>query len=69
MQYTYLGGTELQVSRITLGTMNFGELTNKVDSFKIMDEVIDQGINFFDTADVSGLNKGGNMNSVMNNIH
>lgn len=54
MQYTYLGRTGLQVSRITLGTMNFGELTNEADSFKIMDEAIDQGINFFDTADVYG---------------
>lgn len=34
--------------------MNFGELTNEADSFKIMDEAIDQGINFFDTADVYG---------------
>ncbi|MFX6285201.1 aldo/keto reductase, partial [Acinetobacter baumannii] len=54
MQYTYLGRTGLQVSRITLGAMNFGELTNEADSFKIMDEAIDQGINFFDTADVYG---------------
>lgn len=54
MQYTYLGRTGLQVSRITLGTMNFGELTDEVTSFKIMDEAIDQGINFFDTADVYG---------------
>ncbi|MFH4210086.1 aldo/keto reductase, partial [Acinetobacter baumannii] len=46
--------TGLQVSRITLGAMNIGELTNEADSFKIMDEAIDQGINFFDTADVYG---------------
>ncbi|WP_445403475.1 aldo/keto reductase [Acinetobacter vivianii] len=54
MQYTYLGRTGLQVSRITLGTMNFGELTDQATSFKIMDEAIEKGINFFDTADVYG---------------
>lgn len=54
MQYSYLGRTGLQVSRITLGTMNFGELTDESTSFKIMDEAIEKGINFFDTADVYG---------------
>uniref|UniRef100_UPI0023B18E42 aldo/keto reductase n=1 Tax=Citrobacter koseri TaxID=545 RepID=UPI0023B18E42 len=44
----------LRVSRIALGTMNFGELTDEATSFRIMDEAIDAGINFFDTADVYG---------------
>ncbi|WP_312833515.1 aldo/keto reductase [Comamonas sp.] len=54
MQYTHLGRTGLTVSRIALGTMNFGELVDEAASFKIMDEALDAGINFFDTADVYG---------------
>ncbi|QGY32429.1 aldo/keto reductase [Pantoea cypripedii] len=54
MQYTFLGRTGLRVSRIALGTMNFGELTDETTSFRIMDEAFDAGINFFDTADVYG---------------
>jgi len=54
VQYTPLGRTGLKVSRIALGTMNFGELADAAASFKIMDEALDAGINFFDTADVYG---------------
>jgi aryl-alcohol dehydrogenase-like predicted oxidoreductase len=54
MNYTHLGRTGLKVSRIALGTMNFGELTDEATSIKIMDEALDAGINFFDTADVYG---------------
>lgn len=54
MDYTHLGRTGLKVSRIALGTMNFGELIDQAASFKIMDEAMDSGINFFDTADVYG---------------
>jgi len=54
MHYTHLGRTGLKVSRIALGTMNFGELTNEANSFNIMDAALDSGINFFDTADVYG---------------
>ncbi|NQU28407.1 MAG: aldo/keto reductase [Candidatus Marinimicrobia bacterium] len=54
MQYTNLGRTGLRVSRLCLGTMNFGPHTSEPDSFKIMDEALEQGINFFDTADVYG---------------
>jgi aryl-alcohol dehydrogenase-like predicted oxidoreductase len=54
MQYTHLGRTRLKVSRIALGTMNFGELADAASSFKIMDEALDAGINFFDTADAYG---------------
>lgn len=54
MQYTHLGRTGLKVSRLALGTMNFGELTDEATSFAIMDEALDAGINFFDTADVYG---------------
>src|SRR5207247_10654988 len=54
MQYTSLGRSGLQVSRLALGTMNFGELTDQTAAFQIMDAAIDAGINFFDTADVYG---------------
>lgn len=54
MQYAHLGRTGLKISRVGLGTMNFGELTDAANSFKIMDEAVEAGINFFDTADVYG---------------
>jgi aryl-alcohol dehydrogenase-like predicted oxidoreductase len=54
MQYTKLGRTGLNVSRLCLGTMNFGPLTNEADSFVIMDKALDLGFNFFDTANVYG---------------
>jgi aryl-alcohol dehydrogenase-like predicted oxidoreductase len=54
MQYTSLGRIGLQVSRLVLGTMNFGELTDETAAFEIMDEALEAGINFFDTADVYG---------------
>jgi aryl-alcohol dehydrogenase-like predicted oxidoreductase len=54
MEYTYLGRTGLQVSRLCLGTMNFGPHTSETDSFQIMDHALEMGINFFDTADVYG---------------
>jgi aryl-alcohol dehydrogenase-like predicted oxidoreductase len=54
MEYTHLGRTGLTVSRLCLGTMNFGPLTNPMDSQAIMDRAHDLGINFFDTADRYG---------------
>ena len=54
MEYTHLGRIGLQVSRLCLGTMNFGPQTSEEDSFKIMDRALDCGINFFDTANVYG---------------
>jgi aryl-alcohol dehydrogenase-like predicted oxidoreductase len=58
MQYTNLGRTALKVSRLCLGTMNFGPQTTEEDSHAIMDRALDLGINFFDTADVYGWKKG-----------
>lgn len=58
MQYTHLGRTGLEVSRLCLGTMNFGPQTTEADSFAIMDRALDEGINFFDTANVYGQKKG-----------
>ncbi|WP_172198871.1 aldo/keto reductase [Saccharibacillus qingshengii] len=54
MEYTYLGKSGLKVSRICLGTMNFGGQTDEKESFRIMDAALDAGVNFFDTANVYG---------------
>jgi aryl-alcohol dehydrogenase-like predicted oxidoreductase len=54
MEYTKLGRTGLKVSRIVLGTMNFGPQTDVADSHTIMDAAHGAGINFFDTANVYG---------------
>lgn len=54
MNYTHLGRTGLKVSRLALGTMNFGELTDQAASFAIMNEAIEAGINVVDMADVYG---------------
>jgi len=54
MQYTQLGRTGLQVSRLCLGTGNFGAVTSEPGSCAVMDRALDAGINFFDTANVYG---------------
>lgn len=54
MKYTNLGRTGLKVSKLALGTLNFGELTDEKTAFEIMDKAFEAGINFFDTADVYG---------------
>lgn len=54
MNYTHLGRTGLKVSRLCLGTMNFGDVTDEKTSARILDEALEAGINFIDTADVYG---------------
>lgn len=58
MEYVHLGRTGLKVSRLCLGTMNFGPQTSEAESFRIMDSALERGINFFDTANVYGWKKG-----------
>ncbi len=58
MQYTNLGRTGLKVSRLCLGTMNFGPQTTEEDSFAVMDRALEHGINFWDSANVYGGKKG-----------
>jgi aryl-alcohol dehydrogenase-like predicted oxidoreductase len=58
MDYTQLGRSGLSVSRLCLGTMNFGPQTTEPDSYAIMDRALEHGINFFDTANVYGWKKG-----------
>jgi aryl-alcohol dehydrogenase-like predicted oxidoreductase len=54
MQYVHLGRSGLRVSRLCLGTMNFGPHTTEADSGQIMDRALELGINFFDSANVYG---------------
>lgn len=52
MQYSPLGRTGLQVSRICLGTMTWGEQNTQSEAFEQMDYAVGQGVNFFDTAEL-----------------
>jgi aryl-alcohol dehydrogenase-like predicted oxidoreductase len=58
VDYAHLGRTGLLVSRLCLGTMNFGPETSEEDSLAIMDRAVEEGINFFDTANTYGWKKG-----------
>ena len=58
MDYTHLGRSGLSVSRLCLGTMNFGPETSEEDSHAIMDRALELGINFFDSANVYGWKQG-----------
>ena len=52
MNYRKLGNTDLDVSTICLGTMTWGEQNTQDEGFEQMDYALDQGINFFDTAEL-----------------
>ncbi len=54
METTRLGRTGLRVSRLCLGTMNFGPETSEPDAHRLMDQALDAGVFFFDTADMYG---------------
>jgi len=54
MHYVHLGRSGVKVSRLCLGTMNFGPETNEANCFAMMDRALELGINFFDTANVYG---------------
>jgi aryl-alcohol dehydrogenase-like predicted oxidoreductase len=58
MEHTHLGRSGLLVSRLCLGTMNFGPETSEEDSRAIMDRALEEGVNFFDTANVYGWRTG-----------
>ncbi len=72
MQYTLLGRTGMEVSRLCLGTMTFSWSADEATSFDIMDAAVANGINFFDTADVysywaSPQHKGGETETIIGN--
>ncbi len=52
MQTNKLGNTDLDVSLICLGTMTWGEQNTQSEGFEQMDYALEQGINFFDTAEL-----------------
>ncbi|MGO4175679.1 aldo/keto reductase [Bosea sp. TAF32] len=52
MEYRRLGRTDLKVSVICLGTMTWGEQNTEAEGHAQMDYAIEQGINFFDTAEL-----------------
>ncbi len=52
MNYKKLGNTDIKVSSICLGTMTWGEQNTQKEAFEQMDYALDQGVNFFDTAEL-----------------
>ncbi len=58
MEYVHLGRSGLKISKLCLGTMNFGPYTSESDSKIIMNRALELGINFFDTANVYGWDLG-----------
>ena len=52
MNFKKLGNTDIKVSTICLGTMTWGEQNTEKEAFQQMDYAVDQGINFFDTAEL-----------------
>jgi aryl-alcohol dehydrogenase-like predicted oxidoreductase len=54
MEYRQLGKSALKVSTLCLGTMNFGPRTSEEESFAILDDAMEAGINFVDTANQYG---------------
>ncbi len=52
MKYKKLGNSELKVSTICLGTMNWGDQNSQEEGFEQMDYALDQGVNFWDTAEL-----------------
>jgi aryl-alcohol dehydrogenase-like predicted oxidoreductase len=58
VEYTQLGRSGLKVSRLVLGTLNFGPETPEPDAHAIMDHAHEIGLNFFDTSNVYGWKRG-----------
>lgn len=68
MEYRNLGRTELKVSELCLGTMQFGWSVSEVESFEILSEAFEAGINFIDTADMYSRWVNGNPGGVSETI-
>ncbi|MEC7869602.1 MAG: aldo/keto reductase, partial [Bacteroidota bacterium] len=52
MRYSRLPNTDIKVSKICLGTMTFGKQNSIDDGFNQMDYALENGVNFFDTAEL-----------------
>ncbi|GHJ48065.1 oxidoreductase [Catellatospora sp. TT07R-123] len=61
MEYTHLGRTGLRVSRLCLGTMNFAWQIDEAASHAILDRALADGVNFVDTANMYGSERGDGM--------
>ena len=54
MEATPLGSSDLVVSRVGLGTNNFGRRLDRAATRAVIDAALDVGVTFFDTADIYG---------------
>ncbi|MEL6483369.1 MAG: aldo/keto reductase, partial [Bacteroidota bacterium] len=52
MKYTRIPHTDIRISKICLGTMTYGRQNSEEEGHEQMDYALDQGINFFDTAEL-----------------
>lgn len=52
MKYTKIPNTNIEVSKICLGTMTFGEQNTEIEAHEQMDYAVSKGVNFFDTAEM-----------------
>ena len=52
MDSVSLGGSDLEVTRIGLGTMTFGEQVDERTAQSILDRAVERGVNFIDTAEM-----------------
>ncbi|EOZ5529348.1 NADP(H)-dependent aldo-keto reductase [Vibrio metschnikovii] len=52
MQYTKLPHSTLEISKICLGTMTFGEQNDQAQAFQQLDYALERGVNFIDTAEM-----------------
>ncbi len=52
MKYNQLGNSDIEVSRICLGTMTYGEQNTEQEGHQQLDYAVDQGVNFIDTAEL-----------------
>ena len=52
MKYTTIPNTDIKVSKICLGTMTFGNQNSEAEAHEQMNYALDQGVNFFDTAEM-----------------
>ena len=57
MQYRFLGKTGVKVSVVGLGANNFGDPNDEASSHKVMDQALDMGVNFIDTANFYNMGK------------
>jgi aryl-alcohol dehydrogenase-like predicted oxidoreductase len=53
MKTTQLGTSSLQVTKVCLGTMTFGEQNTEADAHSQLDYALERGINFIDTAEMA----------------